>query len=240
MAPGATVGLTDPVQGPLPSAGRLRVGCRAGDWLEGGQSSVRGLRACLGLALGWALIPGGGLPEAPLPRRNTHTSGNYKSKQGPHVGTKAQGRGAIQHAWPGGTPESVQTSRGGAGGQAPGKGRDSWRQPGVLPDVPGGPGHSWGARGQRRGQHGAADKPPPDPSLGPLSTTFSNSCPSPHPPGLHVDGNPFAKERLGLPSWRWCVFGGGGHFCSSSRVRVLAWLGGVGYRHFIWVRGRSS
>ena len=82
LARGATVGLTDPVQGPLPSAGPLRVGGRAGGWLEGGQSSVRGLKACLGLGLGLALIPGGGLPEAPLPRRNTHTSGNYKSKQG--------------------------------------------------------------------------------------------------------------------------------------------------------------
>ena len=85
------MGLTDPVQGPLPSAGPLRVGGRAGGWLEGGQSSVRGLKACLGLGLGLALIPGGGLPEAPLPRRNTHTSGNYKSKQGTHVGTKARG-----------------------------------------------------------------------------------------------------------------------------------------------------
>lgn len=111
VAPGATVGLTDPVQGPLPSAGPLGGGClqEAGRKV-GSQSSVCGLKACLGLALGWALIPGEGLPEAPLPRRNTQTSGSYKSEQGPHVGTKREegpgpgGGGAIQHTWPGGPP----------------------------------------------------------------------------------------------------------------------------------------
>lgn len=50
---------------------------------------------------------------------------------------------------------------------------------------------------------------------------------------------PSRKEDLGAPFLALvCIWGEEGYFVSS-RVRVLAWLGGVGYRHFIWVRGGS-
>ena len=149
------------------------------------------------------------------------------------MGTKRKEGHRAQDTWPGGIPpESVQTPRGGARGWAPEKGCDSLRQPGVLPDVPGDPGHSWGAGGQQD----TADNPPPT-LPGPCGAQALPAAAPPPPPRPPSQLQSLRlRKTCGLPSWCPCVFGEEEDIFVLPPESVLAWLGGVGYRHFIWVR----